>query len=376
MSSTSASANKKTAIISAVVNSFLTIIKIAGGVAFNSTSLLADGIHSLADLATDVFTYLILLVSHKDADETHPYGHGKFETFGTLTLAAVLALTAFGILGDAMITIISDEVAAPISAAVLWIALLSIFANEGLYHYCMYVGRKTNSSIIIANAWHHRTDSLSSIAVLVGVALNIYGFLQADAFAAIVVALLLLKISYSLGRSAFDELVDGAIEKEKLVEIQQSIKNIPSILGVHRLRARKVGSNIVVDVHVDVPTFISVSEGHALSETVEKALHTVKGVGDVTVHIDPKDTQQAPLDKNLERQKLEPLVKEIIGKHIPTAELHMLTFHILNTEVRGEVVLKVEGNTFPEKKVVTAVKKALLTPHTPFGDVAIFYKKK
>ncbi|PPR19523.1 MAG: putative cation efflux system protein [Proteobacteria bacterium] len=362
-------AGKITTVASAVVNSVLSILKTATGFATGSTALIADGIHSLADLITDVFTYALIRIAGKEPDEDHPYGHGKFETFGTMFLAIFLAGVSIAIGLEAVDAIQNSEHQKTLTYIALIAAAVSILANEGLYHYCAYKGKQVNSSIIIANAWHHRTDSISSVAALVGIALNMYGFLMADAIAALFVTAFLLKISYKIGRSAFDELVDASVDEETLDKIRESVLSNSGVLNFHQLRARSLGGQIFVDVHADVPTTISVSEGHAIAHSVEESIfNDIAHVADVTVHVDPKGAKQSALPTELYRKNLEPLLKEIIQNHKSEIELDHLLLHVLEDGFYADIRLKKIKLTDED---VTSLKKALESTKTPLKEVSI-----
>lgn len=362
-------AGKLTTIASVVVNSVLSIIKTATGFATGSTALIADGIHSLADLITDVFTYALIRIAGKEPDEDHPYGHGKFETFGTMFLAIFLAGVSIAIGLEAVDAIQNSEHQKTLTYIALIVAAASILANEGLYHYCAYKGKQVNSSIIIANAWHHRTDSISSVAALIGIALNMYGFLMADAIAALFVTAFLLKISYKIGRSAFDELVDASVDEDTLDKIRESVLSNSGVLNFHQLRARSLGGQIFVDVHADVPTTISVSEGHAIAHSVEESIfNDIDHVADVTVHVDPKGAKQSALPTELYRKNLEPLLKEIIQNHKSEIELDHLLLHVLEDGFYADIRLKKIKLTDED---VISLKQALESTKTPLKEVSI-----
>lgn len=362
-------AGKVTTIASVVVNSILSVVKTAAGFATGSTALIADGIHSLADLISDVFTYALIRIAGQEPDEDHPYGHGKFETFGTMFLAIFLAGVSVAIGVEAFDAIQNSEHQKKLTPIALGAAIFSILANEGLYHFCAYKGRQVNSSIIIANAWHHRTDSISSVAALIGIGLNMYGFLMADAIAALFVTAFLLKISYKIGRSAFDELVDASVDEETLDKIRESVLSNSGVLNFHQLRARSLGGQVFVDVHADVPTTISVSEGHAIAHSVEESIfNDINHVADVTVHVDPKGAKQSALPKELCRKNLEPLLKEIVKNHKSEIEIDHLLIHVLEDGFYADIRLKKVKLTDED---VIALKKALESHETPLKEVSI-----
>lgn len=358
-----------TTLVSVIVNILLCIIKTVTGVISGSTVLIADGIHSLADLITDIFTYAILRVANTDPDDEHPYGHGKFETFGTMFLSIFLAVVAIAIGYEAMSDINNPESRSQLSTIALVAAVISILGNEGLYHFCTYKGKQVNSPIILANAWHHRTDSISSIAALIGISLNMMGFLIADAIAALFVTLFLLKISYTIGRGAFDELVDASVDEETLTKIKSTVSMVNGVIDYHQLRARRIGGKVFIDVHADVPSNISVSEGHAIAHSIEESLNTnIEHVADITVHIDPFKALQNALPSQLYRETLTPLLESIIAKHISGVTINNMYLHILEDGYNAEITLQNASITSAQ---VTALKKELEGDKTPLAHVHI-----
>ncbi len=291
---------KRVTIVGAIVNTLLAASKILFGVLAQSQALIADGVHSLSDLLSDILVYWAAHHAHHGPDEKHPYGHGRFETAATLGLGMLLILAAVGIGWDAVDRLFVTERLAKPGMLALGVAAFSILANEWLYHYTIRVARRIKSDMLRANAWHHRSDAISSIVVLVGVAGTVAGLPYLDAIAAVVVALMIAKIGWDLGQTAFHELVDAGLEGEHLERIRSTILAIGGVGDIHMLRTRQMGSQVSVDVHVLVEPWISVSEGHQISQTVIDALLTECGeVNDVTVHIDPEDDAVAPPCKGL-----------------------------------------------------------------------------
>lgn len=360
-------ASNITTLISVIVNTALCLIKTGIGAIAGSTALVADGIHSLADLISDFFAFFIIRISHAEPDEDHPYGHGKFETFGTMALALTLAVTALGIAFDATQTLLNPELQKPIAYWALVAAFVSILANEGLYQVCKYYGEKVNSPIIIANAWHHRSDSITSIAALIGIGLNMAGILIADAIAALVVTLFLLKISYKIGKKSFNELVDSAVSEKKIKEINDCILACNGVLDLHQLRTRSIGGKIFIDVHVDVPANISVSEGHAIAHGVEERLFKdVPHTSDVTIHIDPYQAKQEALPDELCRENLEPILDKILKAHNKDAYIDHIYVHILNHGAYADI--RIQGGNI---KDMEKLEQELISDNTPLTGVTI-----
>ncbi|HEB81749.1 MAG TPA: cation transporter [Gammaproteobacteria bacterium] len=313
------------------VNLVLSIIKIVGGIFGYSQALLADGLHSLSDLASDG---MVLLAAHhagEDADEDHPYGHGRFETLATVALGILLIGVAVGIGLDAISRLNSETLPPEPMLYTLVIAAISIISKEVLYHATKRVALKINSQMLEANAWHHRSDAVSSIVVFVGIGGTYFGYPYLDAIAALMVALMIGKIGLDLAKQSVQELVDTALEPEVVEQIKQTILSIDDVQELHMLRTRRSGHNALVDVHIQVSPKLSVSEGHHISESVEKALiDRFDEINDVTVHIDPENDETAASCKHLplRTELLQALTGEWhnheVLKHIDDVTLHYL----------------------------------------------------
>ncbi len=275
------------------INLVLSVAKLAGGFFGQSQALIADGLHSLSDLASDAMVFVAAKHASEDADEEHPYGHARFETIATVALAVLLVIVGLGIAYDAIISLVTDEPIEKPDLFTLWIAAFSIISNEGLYHYTKLVGTRIRSNLLLANAWHHRSDAVSSIVVLVGIAGTQFNMSKLDAYAAIIVAIMIARIGFKLGYDSVQELVDASLEPELVQKIRQNILSHEDVRELHMLRTRRLGHHAHVDVHILVGPKLSVSEGHHISETVEKSLKdSFDEINDVTVHIDPEDDEQ------------------------------------------------------------------------------------
>jgi cation diffusion facilitator family transporter len=287
--------SRRAAIVGAVTNSLLAVLKILFGWLGHSQSLIADGIHSLSDLLTDALVIFTARHANEAPDEEHPYGHGRFETVGTLVLGGFLLTVGVGIIWDAVERLFSPEELLQPEVLTLYVAAFSILANEALFFYTRHLANLINSDLLKANAWHHRSDSVSSIVVLVGIGGTILGLPYLDAIAAVLVGLMVVKIGWELGWQAIHELADAGLEEESLAEIRQVIGSVSGVNSVHMLRTRKLGGHALADVHVQVDPWLSVSEGHRIAEVVQYGLiDRVDLLEDVTVHIDPEDDEAGP----------------------------------------------------------------------------------
>jgi len=323
------------------VNLVLSVIKIAGGIVGQSQALLADGIHSLSDLASDAMVLLAVKHAGEDADEDHPYGHARYETLATVALGVLLIGVAGGIAYDAILRLGQPGDITTPALFTLVVAAISILSNEALYHATRKVASKIRSPLLEANAWHHRSDAISSIVVFVGIGATYFGYPILDSIAAILVALMIAKIGLDLSRQSVQELVDTALEPEMVEQIRQTILNIDDVRELHLLRTRRMGQNALVDVHILVSPKLSVSEGHHITESVEYSLKKkFEEVNDVTVHIDPEDDETTASCKHL------PLRSELLqglshewAKHAVLKNIDDITLHYLDGQVHVEARL-------------------------------------
>jgi cation diffusion facilitator family transporter len=332
------------------VNLLLSVTKLTGGFIGQSQALIADGLHSLSDLASDAMVFIAAKHASEEADEEHPYGHARFETIATVALAVLLVIVALGIAYDAIVSLVTDEAIVKPDLFTLWIAAFSIFSNEGLYHYTRHVGTRIRSNLLLANAWHHRSDAVSSIVVLVGIAGTQLNMPKLDAYAAIVVALMIARIGFKLGYDSVQELVDASLEPELVDKIRQKILSHEGVRELHMLRTRRLGHHAHVDVHILVAPRLSVSEGHHISETVEKILiESFDSINDVTVHIDPEDDEleACSIDLPLRSELVDALKKE--WSTIPELEaIDDITLHYLTGEISVEASMPFEKVGDPE----------------------------
>lgn len=285
----------RTTVVGAVGNLLLAAAKIAAGWFGHSHALIADGVHSLSDLFSDLLVFFAGRHANQAPDAAHPYGHARYETLATLVLGGLLIAVAIGIGWDAIARLFAPETLNQPERYVLYAAGASILAKEAMYWYTLGYARRVRSDLLRANAWHHRTDAISSVVVLVGVAGTLAGLPYLDGIAAVLVALMIAKVGWDLGWQATRELVDTGLDQERVQAIRRIIREITGVRDVHMLRTRTSGGRASADVHVLVDPFVSVSEGHAISVMVEQRLkREIDAMSDVTVHIDPEDDDTAP----------------------------------------------------------------------------------
>lgn len=281
---------RRLTLIGGVLDLFLGFVKVLVGYIGNSQALIADGIHSLSDLITDILVLVATKHSAQAADEGHPYGHDRIQTLVSLALAGSLGIIAIVIAWDAVIRIVSPESLLLPGFWPLAVAAISVVSKEGYFQYVVRHPSAATSRMLYANAWHSRSDALSSLAVIVGVGGVLAGFGWADAFAAIVVAGLLLVVAYRIGREGAEELIDSAASPVLNANMRKTILSIEGVRDSHELRTRRMADKVLADLHIRVDPLISVSEGHRIGDEVMDALKTrFPEVGDVVVHIDPED---------------------------------------------------------------------------------------
>jgi len=304
--------------VGTIADLFLTVIKVAGGVIGHSQALVADGLHSLSDLLTDAATLVTLRYANEPQDEGHPYGHGKIQSVGAAIVGTMLLMIGFELVlsgGEKLYHFWHGDVrdGAPIAPWVLVIVVLSILVKEVLYHATVQIGRREQNPVLIANAWHHRSDAVSSLLVLVGVAAALYWRLPwMDAVAALVVAAMVLKVAVEILVDAVGDLTDQALSEEERQRLLDHVSHVEGVVAFHEMRTRRFGGRALVDLHVQVTPYISVSEGHQIAERVRWALRRKEPrLIDVMVHIDAEDDQpvhEKARDKMPSRKQLEALL--------------------------------------------------------------------
>ena len=278
---------RKVSIISLLSNTFLALIKIIIGFVANSTALVADGFHSVSDMASTIIVMISIRLSETPADKDHPYGHEKAEALGTNILAVILILTAIFLGRDAVLTLVAGEIAEPGTWALI-AALLSIIVKEILYRYTIKIGEKINSRGLIADAHHHRSDAFSSIAALIGIGGAKLGFRFLDPLAGLIVAFLILKVGYEILRDTSYELMDGRPDKGKIEEIRTIACSIEGVIDVYDLKIRSYGPHYITDLKIVVRDQLTVVEGHNIACQVKnRIIEQSDNVKDVLVHVDP-----------------------------------------------------------------------------------------
>jgi cation diffusion facilitator family transporter len=368
-------ASQKVTIVGAIVDFLLAIFKVVTGVIGNSGALIADGIHSFSDLLSDGVVWYAAKHSAEEADEEHPYGHERFETVATLGLSIILAIVGTGIIFDAFDRL-SNPSALSHNALLLSVAALSIFSKEALYWYTLKVAKTYKSEMLKANAWHHRSDALSSIVVFVGILGSLNGYLYLDGIAAVVVGLMVIYIAWELGTGATKELVDTSIDAQQVEQLRNAIGMISGVNNVHSLRTRKIGHAISADVHVQVDPFLSVSEGHIISVSVERvAKECLEDLNDVTVHIDPEDDETAAPCENLpERAQALGILNKALFNNKCDGEIKRIQLHYLDGKIHVDFFLPLSCLSSDKSQDEILEKLTEVVRDLPeFGDIKVYF---
>jgi cation diffusion facilitator family transporter len=333
--------------ICTVIDTLLSVLKLSIGVITRSPGLIADGLHSLSDLATDVLALILGNLAQHGPDEDHPYGHARYETIGTAVLGSVLLVIALGIGFENLVAMLHGEYVKP-----SWIALvtvgISVVSKELLFHYTMKWAKVTRSNLLEANAWHSRSDSLSSIAVFIGIVFSLLGFELFEYIAALLVALLIGKMGASLAWNAMQDLIDRGVSTEQQKEYMETLESTMGIIGAHQLRTRLMGSDVLVDAHIQVNPRISISEAHQINDYAVSCLKkNHREIKDVTLHIDFEE------DDKYRETKLKPMRSELERalNEIGIGCFESLTIHYSNNQVLAELhyTEDCEGSDFKEK---------------------------
>lgn len=334
-------ASKRATFVSMLVNTALAVGQIGLGLVGNSQALVADGFHTLSDLSTDALVLYAIMHGAKEADEDHPYGHGRIETAATVFLGLLLAVVGVGIAINAALRLGDPDSIQTPSILTLFMAGITIISKESLYRYTIHIADRYQSNILRANAWHHRSDAISSVVVLIGIGGSIMGLTYFDALAAIGLAMMIIRMGAVLSWNALKELIDTSLEAEDVAAIRQCITDIDGVVGLHMLRSRMMGGQALVDVHLQVSGDISVSEGHQISETVrQRVIKDFDTVHDVLVHIDPENDETHASDVNLPlRSQVADEVNQAINQLTGAREAEKLTLHYLAGIIDVELVL-------------------------------------
>ena len=278
---------QRVTLVGALVSLALSALQITAGLLGRSQAMLADGIHSLSDLVTDVVVWVSLRFSSTPPDTDHPWGHGKIETVVSVLVGATLVVVGFTVGSEAVIRLREGVTLSP-TVLPLLAAMVAIVAKEIVYRWTLRVGKRIRSQALVANAWHHRSDAFSSIAAGLGIAGAMVGFPWMDPVAAMVVSLFIVKIGGEVIWRGVQDLLERQVDARTMATVQQLLEDDPDVIDAHRLRLRNVGGVIVGDVHVRIDGNLTVRAGHRIADRLEqKALDRTPGLEDLVIHLDP-----------------------------------------------------------------------------------------
>ncbi len=363
--------------VSVAVNVCLTIAQVVAGIVAHSQGLIADGLHSLSDLVCD---FLVLFAAHhsKDpADERHPYGHARIETMASFALGAILAATGAGIIWGAGVKLQNLEGLPPVAPLALWTAIAGLAAKEGLFRYMLQVGERLRSPMLIANAWHARSDAASSLVVALGIVGNLMGYNFADSVAAVIVGFMIVRMGVVFAWDAIQELIDTGLSVEEVDSIRQVIVDTPGVSSLHELRTRRMAHRSLVDAHVCVDPRISVSEGHRIAEmTRKRVLDSHASVSDVLVHVDVEDDLDHDSKSQVTPDRSE-LLKRLSPMLAGLPEAERIVLHYLNGRVEAEVYLS--RDALADSAVVIKAEREIarrLLEHPLLASLSISYSRQ
>ncbi|WP_286237690.1 cation diffusion facilitator family transporter [Neptuniibacter halophilus] len=333
--------------IGAALDLFLGLLKIGIGIIAHSSALIADGIHSLSDLVTDFMVVLILRISGKGPDQNHPWGHGHFETLGTALLGSLLVAIAGAIAYHSLYNLLTQTHFQMPEWPALLAAGVSILGKEWIYRFTLRIGREIGSDLLIANAWHSRSDALSSIVVFFGVAGAMAGLLWLDAVAAIAVALLVAKIGWDLTWNSLRQLVDTALPEEQVQAYRQQLLQIHGVRAVHDFKTRTMGNQKLLEMHIQVAPQLSASEGHFIGEQACRRLREFDQIGHIIYHIDTyDDADTPPLTGNSTllptREQIEPVLDQYLQSLLQEPLTYRLHLFYKRQRINLELLLQQE----------------------------------
>ncbi len=358
-------AARKSTWISIFINLLLTVLQVVAGYLGRSQSLMADGLHSLSDLLADFLVLFANRHGNRHADADHPYGHARMETAATLILGIALAALGAALLFAAGMRLQHPELVQPVHPLTLWIALIALAAKEGMFRYMLAVAKRVRSQMLVANAWHARSDAASSLVVVVGISGNLMGYTFLDLIAAAVVGVMIAHMGGKFALEAMAELIDTGLSSEEVEAIRNTLQSTPGVRGLHELRTRKMADHALVDAHILVDPKISVSEGHYIAESARQAVLRQHHVMDVMVHIDPEDDMRVKPNAHLPNREV--LLKHLAGRlgdNLPLGNRIML--HYLDGKVDADLFLDPVDYQDSNKTEALRSKCAEITADDPY----------
>ncbi|TGN41891.1 cation diffusion facilitator family transporter [Marinobacter confluentis] len=358
-------------LIGMVLDAVLGITKVITGLLFHSQALIVDGIHSFTDVASDLVVVAVMRVSRQEPDQEHPYGHQRIETLGTMVLGSLLIAVGAALAWDNTLRLLNPDVARIPEWPILVAALVSVLSKEWIYRYTRRVGLAIRSDLIVANAWHSRTDAFSSVVVLVSTVGAMMGYLWLDILAAIAISLLIIHIGWKFTWDSVKELVDTGLSPEDTERLRNTAMGIEGVRDVHELRSRRMGQDILLDIHLVVRPEISVSEGHQIGMQVATAMRaTMDNILDINFHVDAEnDDDQSPTSEKLpDRGQIRQALQEVMPGELPPNS--RLRLHYLKNRVHMELFLEPAPH---QEQQDTRELARQMESHAWFGSLRIWY---
>ncbi|GGC78785.1 cation diffusion facilitator family transporter [Marinobacter halophilus] len=363
-------AASRVTIIGMFLDAFLGIIKVIGGTLFHSQALLVDGIHSFTDVASDWVVLAVMRLSRKEPDADHPYGHQRIETLGTLLLGSILIAVGAALAWENILRLLAGEDLKVPGWPVLVAAAVSVIGKEWIYRYTRRVGIRIRSDLIIANAWHSRTDAFSSVVVLVSTAGAMLGFVWLDVVAAVVIALIIIHIGWKFTWDSVKELVDTGLSEEDTEMLRTIAMGTDGVRNVHELRSRRMGHDILLDIHLVVRPEISVSEGHQIGMKVVAGMRDSLGnIRDINFHIDAENDEKYPnpTEPNLpSREEIRTQISQVLGELPPHSKLRL---HYLKNRIHLEIFL---DESYPAPDLTNDRVREALAGYPWFGSARVW----
>lgn len=334
---------RKTTLVSVALNAVLVVLQIIVGVIAHSQALIADGVHSLSDLVSDFVVLLANRHSGAKPDADHNYGHSRYETVASLFLGAILITVGVGMLARAGTRIANLGDIPPVHASALAVAVLVLISKEGLFRYMLREAQRVRSAMLIANAWHARSDAASSLVVALGIVGSLMGVRLLDPIAAAIVGFMVARMGWVFGWDALQDLSDRALDEAAAADLRALLLSTPGVLDVHEMRTRKTGDLALVDAHILVDPLISVSEGHYIAEMARERVLTDSRVLDALIHVDPEDDMLARSVASLPpRERVAVALREALAAR--GVQVESVTLHYLSTGLEIQAVLAPGGD--------------------------------
>jgi cation diffusion facilitator family transporter len=366
---------QKVTLVGIAINIVLSATQIVAGMLAHSQALIADGMHTLADLFSDFIVMITAHHSHREADESHPYGHARIETLSSIFLGFLLIVVAIG-MGYRGIQYIVEPPVQQTEAFALFFAFLAIACKEFLYRYTLHAARNIKSTLLEANALHHRSDAFSSIVVVIGVAAQVAGVAHMDALAALVVSIMIALMGAHLVRKSFSELIDTSLDQDLVDAIRDHVLATEGVMAVHRLRSRSMAGLGYIDLEIRVNPRLSVSEAHFISLHIEQSIkHTFNEILDVTVHIDPlSDDDHEKLMKLPSRARLLFSLYSAWEKIEGAENISNIHLHYLTDQIEIDVILPLNDSLAGNVELAQQL-KASIRDFPYIGKINIYYTR-